>query len=255
MFLLSPAENCNGVVHLRSRRFSARACSKGMGASPEAFASSIARMSSRSSRSSRSFSYSSTLMTTAILSPFSFVRNWVGRFISSPHQSLAQPQTGSKKGDIDGKPIRKPSHELSHRSVVVGRGGHFEDGKKRFLGDINLTDALHAALAFFLLFEEFAFARNVSAVALGENVFADGRHGFARDDAAADGRLDGYFKHLARNQLTQARDQFAAAFRSEIAMDDQRQRVHRFAGNEHIQLNQVGFAVPGEMVVERSVAA
>ena len=100
MFFLSPAENYNGIVHLRLRRFSARACSRGMAVSPEAFASSIARMSSRSSSSSRSFSYSSTLMTTAILSPFSFVRNWVGCFISSPHQSLAQPQTGSKKGDI-----------------------------------------------------------------------------------------------------------------------------------------------------------
>jgi len=69
------------VSHLRFRRFSARACSNGIGVSPEARASSHARMSSRSSWSSRSFSYSSTLMTTAIFSPFSLVRNWVGSFI------------------------------------------------------------------------------------------------------------------------------------------------------------------------------
>ena len=110
--------------------------------------------------------------------------------------------------------------------------------------NIDLADALHAALAFFLFFEEFAFARNVSAVALGEHVFADSGDGFARNDSAADGRLDGYFKHLARNQFPQARHQFAATLRREIAMDDQRKRVHRFAGDEYVQLDQVGFVYP-----------
>jgi len=64
------------VPHLRFRRFSSRACSKGMGVSPEALASSHARMSSRSSSSSRIFSYSSMLMTTATRSPRSFTTNW-----------------------------------------------------------------------------------------------------------------------------------------------------------------------------------
>src|SRR5229473_2367577 len=61
------------------------------------------------------------------------------------------------------------------RLLVVGRRGNFENGEEGFLRDVDLADALHAALAFFLFFEEFAFAGNVSAVALGENVFADGR--------------------------------------------------------------------------------
>ena len=77
-------QNKNRVLHLRLRRFSSRACPKGIGVSPWAFASSHARMSSRSSSSSRIFSYSSMLKTTAIFSPFSLVRNCVGAFIVSP---------------------------------------------------------------------------------------------------------------------------------------------------------------------------
>ena len=64
------------VAHLRFLRISARACSSGMPVSPEAFASSYARISSRSSSSSRIFSYSSMLRTTATFSPRSFTTNW-----------------------------------------------------------------------------------------------------------------------------------------------------------------------------------
>ena len=84
VFFLGPARYNDGVVHFRFRRFSAKACSSGMGASLEAFASSYARRSSVSSSASISFSYSSMAITTAIFSPFSFVRNCVGSFISTP---------------------------------------------------------------------------------------------------------------------------------------------------------------------------
>src|SRR6266403_4686053 len=138
--------------------------------------------------------------------------------------------------------------------VVRGRC-NFENGKERFLGNIHLADALHAALAFFLFFEEFAFAGNVAAVALGEHVFADGRDSFACNDAAANRGLDRHFKHLPWNELAQARYQIAPALRRKVAMDDQRQRIHGFAGDQHIQLDEVGFPVVGKMIVERSVAA
>jgi hypothetical protein len=75
MVLLGHWENEDPVFHLRFRRFSANACSKGIGVSPKAFASSHARMSSKSSSSSRIFSYSSMLMTTATFSPRSLTRN------------------------------------------------------------------------------------------------------------------------------------------------------------------------------------
>src|SRR5260370_25719739 len=54
---------------------------------------------------------------------------------------------------------------------VVGRR-NLQHGEERFLRNVNLADTLHAALAFFLFFEEFAFARDVAAIALGGNVFA-----------------------------------------------------------------------------------
>ena len=84
--LLSARKNAEGVTHLRfrSRSILAMASSTGTGVSPDAFASSNSRMAQSSSRSSRIFSYSSTLMRTPILSPFSLVRNCFGSVMSWP---------------------------------------------------------------------------------------------------------------------------------------------------------------------------
>ena len=80
----SPRQDLNCITHLRLRSILSIASEKGTGVSPDAFASSYARISSRSSSSSRIFSYSSMLKTTAIFSPFSLVKNCVGAFIVSP---------------------------------------------------------------------------------------------------------------------------------------------------------------------------
>ena len=112
---------------------------------------------------------------------------------------------------------------------------HLEHSEEGFLRAVHLADAFHTAFAFFLLFEEFAFARDVAAVALGENVFAYGSYGFAGDDTAADRGLNGNFKHLPRDQFAEARHQLAAAFVSLFAVADHGQRVHRFAANENIE--------------------
>src|SRR6266850_1020714 len=229
-----------------SRSILSTASSNGTGVSPEAMASSYARISSRSSSSSRIFSYSSILRTTATFSPRSFTTNWRSLPIGS---SLSAVYSGLERRAIQTKLA------CSKVLFVVGRGSHLQHGEERFLRNVNLADALHAALAFFLFLEEFAFAGNVTAVAFGENVFADGRDGFARNDAAADRGLDRNLEHLPRNKFPQARHQIAPALRRKVAMDDQRQRIHRFAGDQHIQLDQVGFPVVGKMVVERSVAA
>src|SRR6267142_4774464 len=119
--------------------------------------------------------------------------------------------------------------EMEEELLVVGGGSNFENGEEGFLRDVHLADALHAAFAFFLFFEEFAFARNVAAVALGENVFADSCNGLAGDHTAADGGLDGDFKHLAGYQLAETRDQVAAALDRELTVNDQRQCIHWLA--------------------------
>src|SRR5260370_26869450 len=157
-------------IHLRFFSISEIASSRGIGSSPEALASAQARISSSSSNSSRSFSYSSISIMTAILSPLSLVKNRVGFFIAS---------------------------------LLIACRGDFQNGEECFLRNIDLANALHALFAFFLFFEEFAFACDVTAVALAQNVFANGRNRFARDHAAANRGLNGHLQHLPRDQLAQ----------------------------------------------------
>src|SRR6266851_5192660 len=239
-------QDAERVNHFRLRSIRAIASSKGTGVSPEALASSYSRIASMSSSSSRIFSYSSMLMTTATFSPRSFTTNWR----SFPMEiSLRAVYSRAERRAI------QTEVACSKASFVVGRGSHFEDGEEGFLRNVDLADALHAALAFFLFFEEFTFARDVAAVALGENVFADRRNRFARNHTAADRGLDRHFKQLPRNQFSQAGHEFAAALVGMFAVANQRQRIHRFASDQHVQLDQVGFAVAREMIVKRSVAA
>ena len=87
-----------------------------------------------------------------------------------------------------------------------------EDGGEGFLGDVDAADAFHAAFAGFLGFEELFLAGDVAAVALGEDVLAEGADGFAGDDAGADGGLDCDFEELAGD--------FAADAEREVAADD-----------------------------------
>src|SRR5438552_8078445 len=78
---------------------------------------------------------------------------------------------------------------------------HLEYGQKRFLRDLDAPDALHALLAFLLFLQEFALARDVAAIALGEHVLPHRLHAFARDDAAANRRLNRDLEQLPRNEL------------------------------------------------------
>src|ERR1700733_14711369 len=89
------------------------------------------------------------------------------------------------KGSVSSRPQhgcpkrRRHLNEMECRSLffVAGRG-YFEDGEERFLRDVHLADAFHALFAFFLFLEEFAFARNVAAVALAKHVLANRGNGF-----------------------------------------------------------------------------
>src|SRR5204863_8905268 len=71
---------------------------------------------------------------------------------------------GSKE---EGRTVKQILHPNGEELLVVVGGSYFENGEEGFLRDVHLADALHAALAFFLFFEEFAFAGNVATVALG----------------------------------------------------------------------------------------
>src|SRR5467141_824610 len=88
---------------------------------------------------------------------------------------------------------------------------HLQRRDERLLRDVHLAELAHALLAFLLLLEELALARHVAAVALGGHVLAEGAHGLARDDLAADGGLDRDLEHVRRDQLLELLRHGAAA--------------------------------------------
>src|SRR5277367_906219 len=104
--------------------------------------------------------------------------------------------------------------------LISSTAGDFQNRQESLLGDVHAADALHAFFAFFLFFEEFAFAGDVTAVAFGDNVLANGADGFACDDTAANGGLYGDFEHLAGDEFAEAADQVAAALVGLIAVTD-----------------------------------
>ncbi len=81
-----------------------------------------------------------------------------------PSAAANNTQAGNTLFDL----VRPPDRA----SVAVF--AYFEDGQKGLLGNVNSADPFHSFLAFFLFFQKFALARNVTAVALGNNVLANG---------------------------------------------------------------------------------
>src|SRR5438093_4128229 len=79
-----------------------------------------------------------------------------------------------------------------HRETPGRRLVDLEESEKGLLGDVHPPDLLHPLLAFLLLLEKLALARDVSAVALGQDVLAHGCDVLAGDDPAADSGLDGH---------------------------------------------------------------
>jgi hypothetical protein len=108
---------------------------------------------------------------------------------------------------------------------------------------------------FFLLVQQLALARDIAAIAFGGHVLAQRADRFARDDASADGRLDGDLEHLPRNQILQALAQHTPAIIGLGAMHDDGQRVHRFGIDQDGEFHQLALGVAVDMVVEARIAA
>src|SRR3984893_14328914 len=86
------------------------------------------------------------------------------------------------------------------RSAVA----HLEGGDEGGLRDLDLAELAHPLFALLLLVEELPLAGHVAAAAFGEHVLAQGLAGLARDDTAADRRLDRDGEELARDQVLQS---------------------------------------------------
>src|SRR6188508_677584 len=102
---------------------------------------------------------------------------------------------------------------------------HAQHGKEGLLRDLDRADALHALLPFLLLLEQLSLARDVAAVALGEDVLAHRPDRLAADDMRADRGLDRHLEHLPRDELLELLDQRLAGSVRVRAMDDEAQRV------------------------------
>src|SRR5208283_5143704 len=100
-----------------------------------------------------------------------------------------------------------------------------EQGQESLLRNFDPAYLFHPLLAFLLLFEQLSFSRDVAAVALGGDVFAQRLHGFPRDNLGADPGLNRNFEHLAWNQLAHFFAQRPAPFVGLVAMHDNRKRA------------------------------
>src|SRR6266545_1612128 len=132
---------------------------------------------------------------------------------------------------------------------------NLKDRQERLLRDLDRPDLLHALLALFLLLEEFALPRDVAAVTFGGHVLAQGPDGLARDHLGADRRLNHHLEQLPWDELLQLLGDLAAPLVRLVRVDDDAERVHRVAVEQHVELYQLGRPVGEELVVERRVAA
>src|SRR5581483_9905532 len=82
-----------------------------------------------------------------------------------------------------------------------------QDGDEGFLRNLHGTHHLHPLLAFLLLLQQLPLTGDVTAVALGEDVLADGADGLAGDDPGADGGLHRHLEVLPRDQLLELGDE------------------------------------------------
>ena len=108
------------------------------------------------------------------------------------HRKIGRLQI-SVTGEADG----------AFRIVVYHGSIHLQDGEECFAGHLNGTELAHSFLAFLLLFKEFLFTGDISAVALGQHVLAHGLDSFPGDYLAPYGSLNRDLKHLARNDILQ----------------------------------------------------
>src|SRR5260221_2879505 len=130
-----------------------------------------------------------------------------------------------------------------------------EPRKEAGLRYLDLAELAHAFAPFLLLLEQFALSRDVAAIAFGKDVLAEGLDRLARDDAAADRRLNGDLEELPRDEVLQALAQCSPAFLSGAAVDDEGERVDRLAIDENVEQDDVALLVAIDLVVKAGVAA
>lgn len=148
------------------------------------------------------------------------------------------------------RPIQDNIEQITKRSIIA----HLECLNEGLLRDFDLAELAHALLAFLLLFQKFALARHVAAVALRRHVLAQRRDRLARHDATTDGRLDRNLEHMLRDQFLELFAQRTATLFSSRAVHQHRQRIDRLFVDEDRHLDQIALAIIRKIIVERGIA-
>src|SRR6185312_43314 len=154
---------------------------------------------------------------------------------------------------------RRRQHDVADEARLHNerpqRSVYLQNCEERLLRDLDRSDLLHALLAFLLLLEQFALARDVATVALGEHVLAQRLDTRARDDLAAECSLDRHLEELARNEILELVGDLAAPLVRLVAMDDHGERIHWLAVDQHVELDEIALPVLEHLVIERRVSA
>ena len=108
-------------------------------------------------------------------------------------------------------------------------------------------------LPFFLFFEQFLLARDITTVALRQHILAQCTDVGTRDDALADGGLHRHDKLLPWYQILEFGDEALPLVVSVVTVHDHRQRIDRFGVDQDIQLDQVTFAILVELIIEAGI--
>src|SRR5438876_12097196 len=178
--------------------------------------------------------------------------------------------SASKRGVVSTTSPRKavcmtsavPTRWERGSDAFAGRSGwngtrlvNLQDRQERLLRDLDRSYLLHPLLSFFLLLEQLALARDVAPVAFGGHVLAQRADRLAGDHLGADRGLDHHLEQLARDQLPQLLGDLLAPLVRLVAVDDDRERIHGFTVQQHVELDEIGRAVLEELIVERRVTA
>src|SRR3954451_24224208 len=143
-----------------------------------------------------------------------------------------------------------PPWASAFRASLVAIAVHLQHRQERLLRDLDRADLLHPLLALLLLLEELLLAADVAAVELRRHVLAHRLDRLAGDHVRADRRLDGNVELLPRDRLAQALHQVPPLIVGSLLVNDQRQSIDLVAGEQHVELHQVGRTLLDRLVVE-----
>src|SRR5271157_454371 len=167
------------------------------------------------------------------------------RCISSSRISSSRP---TRPG---GRACRPRLFPTLARSIV----GIVENRQKSVLGNLDVPHLFHTLLALLLLFEQFPFSCNVSAVTLCGHILAQGRDRLAGDHTAANGRLDGNLELVPDDSALQLPDQFPTAPDGMAPVHDLGKGIDLLARYHDVESTEIAGSIADQVIVHGAVAA